>query len=117
MNRPLLTLASFVAIACCSLALFADPAAAQNNSTSISLTVYYAKRSATHIGSGYTYTQSYGPYDTLEQAEAMRDQLNENRSSLSYGYGEAYVTSGLNPMFQRTFLYDPSWVYRPWLQR
>ena len=111
MNRPLLTIACFIAVAAGSLFLAAEDATAQD---SVSIYVYYVKRSATHIGSGYSYTQSYGPYDTMAEAEAMRAQLNQNRYSSSYGYGEAYIESGINPMFQRMVFYDVSWTYQ-WL--
>ena len=71
-----------------------------NAQDQISLYVWHVERSATHIGSGYTYTQTYGPFYSYQDALNKKQELDAVRSYGTYGYGVATIERSLNPIFR-----------------
>ena len=73
-----------------------DHADAQSQN-SFSPYIWTVKRTATHVGSGGSYVQSYGPYYTYQAAVAKKAELDAVRFQGTFGYGLAYIESAPNP--------------------
>lgn len=87
------------------LGVFANNANAQNGSSgSFPIWVWYVERDATHLG-GSEWTSTYGPFNTLAEAEALKEELDQDRFQGTTGFSIARIYSAINPILLRPITY------------
>ncbi len=78
---------------------------AQGGGVTLPIWVWYVERDAVHL-SGATWTSTRGPYNTQEEALAVKEQLDQDRFQGSTGFSVARVYSAFNPVFLQTLIYS-----------
>ena len=59
--------------------------------------VYYVERDSMHLGSGASWTSTFGPYNTREQAEVVADWLDMSSNSSTVFSTPARIYRAVNP--------------------
>lgn len=99
MQRPILCLL----LGCALLSVTSGQMASAQDAFSIPWHVWYVRRTATHIGSGSSYVQTYGPFATRRQALQKKVALDSNRFFGTYGFGVAEVYQATNPAAKKAY--------------
>ncbi|MGI9515932.1 MAG: hypothetical protein ACR2NP_02705, partial [Pirellulaceae bacterium] len=109
MSKIKATLALLIAATAFTFTSSTPSTASAQDSTSMNYYHYYVYREATHLGSGGSYVQEYGPYSSQAEAEAQCAQLDSNRNFGTWFYGLSWWEREINP---NVFVYQNSLYYQ-----